>query len=161
MAAAIRVDFRTGQFRIKHSGKHPIKQEIVVFVCFYYYFFFFSFFFLGGVFLWFRSITCCTEFVRENGLSPTFSGLWMGTRFEFHTVLEVFCQQVLLLPTQEIISVNGRSSICLCMCLLPFGSHSQGHCWSSFYTLPFQNYSNPHCHWYEDVHFCSVFLSVL
>ena len=36
MAAAIRVDFRTGQFRIKHSGKHPIKQEIVLFVFFHY-----------------------------------------------------------------------------------------------------------------------------
>ena len=61
--------------------------------------------------------------MRENGLSPTFSGLWMGKCFELHTLSEVFCQQGLLLPTLERLNVNVRSSIYLWTSLLPFGSH--------------------------------------
>ena len=124
-------------------------------------FFFFVFITIFFVFLWSRSIKCCTRFARENGLSPIFSGLWVGECFELHTVSEIFCKQGLLLPTLERLCVNVRSSICLWMCLLPFESHSLAHCWSSFYALPFRNYSNPHCHMYGNVHFCSLFLSVL
>ena len=112
------------------------------------------------VFLWSRSITCCTRFVRENGLSPIFSGLWMEKCFELHTVSEVFYQHGFLLPTLERFRVNVRSPICLWTCLQPFGSHLPAHCWSSFSALPFQNYLNSHCHWYGGVHFGCLFLSV-
>ena len=47
--------------------------------------------------------------MRENGLSPIFSGLWMGKCFELHTVSEVFYQHGLLLPTLERLPVNVRS----------------------------------------------------
>ena len=92
------------------------------------------------VFLWSRNIKCRTTFVRENGLSPIFSGLWMGKCFELHTVSEVFYQHGLSLPTLERLRMNARSSICLWTCLQPFGSHLLACCWSSFSALPFQNY---------------------
>ena len=111
-------------------------------------FFFFVFITIFFVFLWSRSIKCCTRFARENGLSPIFSGLWVGECFELHTVSEVFYQHGLLLPTLEILRVNVKSSICLWTCLQPFGSHLLAHCWSNFSSLPFLNYSNSHCHWY-------------
>ena len=111
-------------------------------------FFLFVFTMIFFVFLWFRSIKCCTRFVRENGLSPIFSGLWMEKCFELHTVSEVFYQHGVLLPTLERLRVNVRSSICLWTCLQPFRSHLLAHCCSSFSALPFQNYLNSHCHWY-------------
>ena len=109
-------------------------------------FFLFVFTMIFFVFLWSRSIKCCTRFVRENGLSPIFSGLWMGKCFELHTVSKVFYQQGLLLPTLERLRVNVRSLICLWTCLQLFGLHLPADCWSSFSALPFQNYSNSHCH---------------
>ena len=108
-------------------------------------FFFFVFITIFFVFLWSRSIKCCTRFARENGLSPIFSGLWVGECFELHTVSEVFYQHGVLLPTLERLRVNVSSSICF---IQLFGSHLLAHYWSSFSALPFQNYLNSQCHWY-------------